>query len=225
MANQWFKFYGAEYLSDPKMDRLTVQERSCWLTLLCMASQSDGVIKFLSVESLLTKSGVTFNVYDTSEWDESQNVLKNFEKYEMIKIHQNGAIEVLNWSKRQDHNLTVAERVAKHRALKKNVTTDVTNVTTEENRIEENRIDNTFPSFWSSYPNKTNKKKAEELWNSKRLGSKLEVILAFVEKAKNTERWAKGFIKAPDVFLRNESWTDDLSAYGVIKSEGEIIKI
>jgi hypothetical protein len=59
MVNQWFKFYGGEYLSDPKMDRLTVQERSCWLTLLCMGSQSSGIIKYLSPESLITKSGNT----------------------------------------------------------------------------------------------------------------------------------------------------------------------
>jgi hypothetical protein len=144
MANQWFKFYGAEYLSDPKMDRLTVQERSCWITLLCMASQSDGRIKFLSLEGLLNKSGVHFNPYDSTEWDNSQNVLRNFELYEMIKISKEGVIYIINWEKRQEHNLTVAERVAKHRLKKKcnkNVTSDVTSVTTEENRIEENRID------------------------------------------------------------------------------------
>lgn len=142
MANQWFKFYGAEYLSDPKMDRLSVQERSCWITLLCMASQSAGEIKFLSVEGLLNKSGIRFNPYDSLEWDNAQNVLRNFENYEMVDIDKNGTVKIKNWEKRQEHNLTVAERVAKSRAKKKNVTTDVTNVTIEENRIEENRIDN-----------------------------------------------------------------------------------
>lgn len=149
MANQWFKFYGAEYLSDPKMDRLTVQERSCWLTLLCMASQSDGFIKFLSVEGLLTKSGIRFNAYDSTEWDNAQNVLHNFELYEMIKVDKNGVIEVLNWGKRQEHNLTVAERVAKHRENKKcnkNVTTNVTSVTTDKNRIDKNRIEEDIPA-------------------------------------------------------------------------------
>lgn len=141
MANQWFKFYGAEYLSDPKMDRLTVQERSCWLTLLCMASQSNGIVKYLSIEGLLTKSGVHFNPYDSSEWDKSQDVLRTFEQYEMIVIHKNGEVEIKNWDKRQEHNLTVAERVAKSRAKKKIVTMNVTSVTTEENRIEENRIE------------------------------------------------------------------------------------
>ena len=141
MANQWFKFYGAEYLSDPKMDRLTVQERSCWITLLCMASQTEGKIRYLSVEGLLNKSGIHFDPYDSSEWDKALGVLKTFEQYEMINIHKNGTIEIKNWEKRQEHNLTVAERVAKSRAKRKNVTSDVTNVTLEENRIEENRVE------------------------------------------------------------------------------------
>lgn len=142
MANQWFKFYGAEYLSDPKMDRLIAQERSCWITLLCMASQSDGFIKFLSVEGLLNKSGVTFNPYDSTEWDNAKNVLQNFEKYEMIKIDKNGVIEVVNWEKRQEHVLTPYERVKKYRDKNridnKLITDDNGN---DNDRIEENRID------------------------------------------------------------------------------------
>jgi hypothetical protein len=166
MANQWFKFYGAEYLSDPKMDRLTVQERSCWLTLLCMASQSEGSIKFLSIEGLLNKSGIHFNPYDSTEWDNTKNVLQNFVQYEMIKIDKNGVIGILNWSKRQEHNLTVAERVAKHRENKKcnkNVTTNVTSVTTEENRIEENRIEENINIYGEFKNVKLSSKELEKL--------------------------------------------------------------
>jgi len=145
MGNLWFKFYGAEYLSDPKMDRLTVQERSCWLTLLCMASQSDGIVKYLSAEGLLTKSGIKFDPYDSTEWDRALNVLKTFEQYEMIIVRDTGEIEVKNWKKRQEHNLTAAERMSKMRLKKKSVTRgvtdDVTKVTAYYNRIEENRID------------------------------------------------------------------------------------
>lgn len=144
MANQWFKFYGAEYLSDPKMDRLSVQERSCWLTLLCMASQTNGLVKYISVEGLLNKSGVRFNPYDTTEWDNAQNVLKTFEQYEMILISKNGSVEIVNWEKRQETAMTVAERQAKYRENKKSnekVTGRVTKVTLEENRIEESRVE------------------------------------------------------------------------------------
>lgn len=139
MANQWFKFYGGEYLSDPKIERLSPLERSCWITILCMASMGEGgVIEFLTVESLLNRSGIQFDPYYPEEWERALSVLVKFEKLKMIKTTEEGQIIVLNWAKRQEHNLTVAERVAKHRAKKANVTTNVTNVTTEENRIEEN---------------------------------------------------------------------------------------
>lgn len=141
MANQWFKFYGAEYLSDPKMDRLTVQERSCWLTLLCMASQSEGIVKHLSVEGLLKKSGVDFDPYDTTEWDNALRVLQTFVTYDMICIDNSGKIEIKNWKKRQEQSLTNAERQARYRENKKSSSNvGVTHVTTKVT-LEENRID------------------------------------------------------------------------------------
>lgn len=85
------------------------------------------------------------------------------------------------------------------------------------NKNHTNKNQEGFSLFWENYPNKTNKKKSKDLWESKKLDSKLDEILAFIEKAKNTDRWQKGYIKAPDVFLRNENWEDDLSAYGEAK--------
>lgn len=141
MANLWFKFYGGEYLADPKMAALSPQERSCWLTLLCLASMAtvQGEIGFLTVEVLLDKSGIIFDPYNPEEWNNNLGVLKKFEKMKMLSLNEDGSVSVLNWEKRQEHNLTVAERVAKSRLNKKNVTTNVTNVTSEKNRIEKNR--------------------------------------------------------------------------------------
>ena len=87
MAQQWFKFYGAEYLSDPKIDRLTPVERSCWITLLCMASQTtNGIIKYLTAETLLSRSGVKFDPYDTTEWDNGLTVLVKLENLKMLDV-------------------------------------------------------------------------------------------------------------------------------------------
>lgn len=152
MANQWFKFYGGEYLSDPKIERLTPVERSCWLTLLCMASMSnDGILEYLTKESLLNKSGVRFNPYDDTEWDNALLVLEKFQNLNMIEVSDNGNIIIKNWKKRQESYLTDAERARNYRDRKKIrhdfVTDHVTNVTLEENRIEENRIENTQGVF------------------------------------------------------------------------------
>lgn len=126
-AQKWFKFYGQEYLSDPKIEQLTPTERSCWLTLLCMASLNDGKIRFLTVEGLLNRSGIQ-NVRHTpsqtvtdrpSEWENSLEVLTKFQNMEMIRCEQNGDITLLNWEKRQETNMTDAERAKNYRDRKK----------------------------------------------------------------------------------------------------------
>lgn len=145
MVNPWFKFYGGEYLSDPKIGALTPQERSCWITLLCMSNTSSiaGIIEYLTVEVLLEKSGIKFDPYSPKEWESCLSVLQKFENMKMITKNNNGTIEINNWMKRQETNMTDAERAKSYRDRKKerhaNVTHNVTNVTQEENRIEENR--------------------------------------------------------------------------------------
>ena len=74
-----------------------------------------------------------------------------------------------------------------------------------------------FNQFWDKYPRKESKKKTVEIW--KRKNPPLMEILEFIEKAKLTDRWKKGFIKQPAAFLTGECWNDDLSSYNDIKQE------
>lgn len=83
--------------------------------------------------------------------------------------------------------------------------------------------DEPFTSFWKAYPRKELKKKTLAIWKRKKLDPKLEQILAFIEKAKNTDRWQKGFIKQPPAFLNGECWDDDLSAYGDYRQEPKTV--
>ncbi len=86
--------------------------------------------------------------------------------------------------------------------------------------------DDAFASFWFEYPKKESKKKCRDLWHKKRLDDRLEDILTFVGKAKETDRWKKGFVKHPATFLAQESWEDDLSSYSDQKESGaKIIKV
>jgi len=137
-TNPWFKFYGGEYLADPKIASLTPQERSCWITLLCLAGMSSepGKVEFLTIDALLQKSGVIWDPYDTTEWDSARTVLDKLERMKMITKSEDGVIEIRNWVKRQETNLTEAERAKSYRDRKRhaNVTDNVTNVTQEENR-------------------------------------------------------------------------------------------
>lgn len=73
--------------------------------------------------------------------------------------------------------------------------------------------DPSFNSFWTSYPKKELKRRAYAIWKRKKLESKLDKILVFIEKAKQTSRWKRGFIKQPPAFLNGECWEDDLESY------------
>lgn len=130
-AQKWFKFYGQEYLSDPKIERLSPTERSCWITLMCLASLTEGRIRFLTTQSLLNKSGIQFDPFQPEEWEKSLAILQKFQDMEMIECEETGDILVTNWEKRQETNLTGAERVRnfRERQKTKDVTDDVTDVT------------------------------------------------------------------------------------------------
>src|SRR3990167_2286020 len=131
---KWFKFYGTEYLSDPKIMSLSPCDRSCWLTLLCLTSVNDndndnGLVRYLTEERLMTLAGL-----DTSmdEWENTRGVLEKFQNLGMIQI-DNEMITVNNWKKRQETNLNSYERVKRHREKKK--------VMTHDNKSDNDRLD------------------------------------------------------------------------------------
>jgi hypothetical protein len=92
------------------------------------------------------------------------------------------------------------------------------------NTIKKESIDS-FEEFWKSYPKKTSKKLCSDLWKKHKLTSQLKDILSFIEKAKESDRWKKGFVKNPETFIRQETWKDDINAYNDIKKDESIIRI
>lgn len=82
-----------------------------------------------------------------------------------------------------------------------------------------------FNQFWIEYPKKTDKKSCEMKWKSKNLDASVDKILAFIKKAKDTDRWKKGYVKNPLTFLNGENWEDDLSGYNDTKQNIETINL
>src|SRR3990167_11291538 len=109
----WFKFYGAEYLADPKMMALTPAGRSCWVALLSNAcvSENGGQVKHLTEQRLMMQAGI--DIYDDL-WKETEGILNKFVELDMITL-DNGVITIKNWQKRQGMSLTGYERVKKYR--------------------------------------------------------------------------------------------------------------
>lgn len=136
----WFKFYGQEFLSDPKMLSLTALERSLWLTLLCLGSASDeeGVIKYIDEQKI--KVLTNLSPLD-DEWDTEDGFLKHFEELGMIVL-EDKKITISNFNKRQEQHSESYERVKKFREKQKQE--GYSNVTVKRNdnaREEKNRID------------------------------------------------------------------------------------
>ena len=84
--------------------------------------------------------------------------------------------------------------------------------------------DVSFSKFWEIYPKKELKKKAQDIWKSKKLDSQVTEILAFIEKARESDRWKRGYVKQPTAFLNGECWNDDLASYSDRKEEPLEIK-
>lgn len=115
MNYPWFKFYGGEYLSDSKMTALSAADRSCWLTLLCYASQDQGRVRHLTETVLMVQSGVK---PETEEWERTKGVIERLVSLEMIQ-DDNGVITLKNWKKRQESYLTGYERLKRYRERQK----------------------------------------------------------------------------------------------------------
>lgn len=176
----WFKFYGPEFLSDPKMLSLTAVERALWLTILCLASTSEeeGTIRYISESKIMTLTSL--DPLD-DEWRENEGFLGKFETLGMIELFNEDGKDVIlvrNFTRRQEKDLTNAERQARFRAKhrKDNVDSNgsnVTKVTLEKNRIEKIRkydggntpITPSTPPSSGSQPSgyEAYKKKAESL--------------------------------------------------------------
>lgn len=157
---QWFKFYGAEYLIDPKMATLTPCERSCWLSLLCYAAAAEdgGRITHLTEEHLMAHSGIEIT---SDDWGKTRGVLDRFEKLEMITL-DNGVITLSNWSKRQGNALSGYERLKRWREKQKGDNDDNVSMITNDNGKRE-RVERKIDRKKSSNEERESTKKLESI--------------------------------------------------------------
>lgn len=110
---EWFKFYAAEYLSDPKIRNFSAGQHSCWMHLLAFAANSPtpGVIEYLTEEDLMIYSGIKI---PSDEHEKTIGVLAFFQSRKMIEIDGEKII-IKNWDSRQEHRMTGAERQRKYK--------------------------------------------------------------------------------------------------------------
>lgn len=68
-----------------------------------------------------------------------------------------------------------------------------------------------FDHFWEIYPKKANKIRAKRLWDSLSADKKEKACVDVPARLESHTQWQeRQFIPAPDVYLYNEKWDDDI---------------
>ena len=105
----WFKFYGQDWLTDTKVIGLSIEDRLCFITLLCLASASDemGIVKNCTEEAIKKITHLYQNPYesDDCEWSRAEGFLQRLIANGMI-TNDNGTVVIINFAKRQGQSLT-----------------------------------------------------------------------------------------------------------------------
>lgn len=207
----WFKFYGQDYLTDPKMLSLTPVMRALWLTVLCLASSNDGTIRYVSEGKIMTLTGM---MPLDEEWAENEGFLSRFQELGMLRI-EGDTISLPNFNKRQSTQLSGAERAKKYRETHKK--SDERNEPSRDDRtarIDKKRIDkNIYPTLAGSELlknyNRIFKKelKSTVSWE-KNLAEWLNVysvsdLVRALELAKKDQFW--GNVMTPEKLLRRKN--------------------
>lgn len=146
---KWFKFYGQDWLTDLKIMKMSVEDRLCFITLLCLASSSGerGVIRGCDEEALIQLTHLYEDPYEESnQVSRARGCLKRYEALQIVTLADNGDVTVRNFERRQGENLSNAERQQKYRErLKTTVKPRNERNATPRNdsnaRIDKNRID------------------------------------------------------------------------------------
>ena len=121
---------------------MSIEDRLCYLTILCLVSASDTYqITNCSEEAIIHLSNLYLDPYsDNSPYTKAQGCLKRFIDNKMITLDNEGALQVCNFMKRQGQNLTSYERVKRYRDKQK-VAKNKDKVATK-NVINDNASDN-----------------------------------------------------------------------------------
>lgn len=137
---KWFKFYGQDWLTDIKITKMSIEDRLCFIALLCLASASDdGIIRELDEKTLIEISHIPDN-----QKENAQGCLKRYQALQIVTLSGNGEVTVRNYIKRQQSNASNAEKQKRYRERLKQRISNPSNVTvTQVTPVTQTRLDKT----------------------------------------------------------------------------------
>lgn len=146
---KWFKFYGQDWLTDLKIINMRMEDRLCFITLLSLASSANegGLIKNCDEESIIRLSNIPNDpTNEHNPYERAKGFLDRCNALQIVTLSGNGDVTVNNFSRRQEENLSNAEKQKRYRERLKTTTNSSNDryVTPSNNRyprIDKNRID------------------------------------------------------------------------------------
>lgn len=215
---KWFK-HDSDAFMDAKLKKLKIRYgmEGYGLYWYCLEIITAGVDQYSLTFELEHDAEII--AHDTGlHFEQVQEIMEYMVK---LKLFENvdGHITCLKLAKRLDQSMTSNTGL---RNLIKNINNhDSIMMESSQNRIEQNRTEqnretlgqnkNHFDRFYSEYPKKVKGKRAREIWKSKKLDSKADLIIADVKnRLAKDARWLGGYIPDPTTYLNGERWNDEL---------------
>lgn len=82
---------------------------------------------------------------------------------------------------------------------------------THSTKKQKTETSSRFEEFYSEYPKKRARVKAESIWKRKKLDMRADELIADVRRRKREDRrWLDGFIPDPTTYLNQERWEDEI---------------
>lgn len=190
---QWFKFYKQDYLTDTKLIGIDPLLRHIWVVLLCL-TDDEGTIDYLKEFDLQKMAGCDDQVSgNPTDFDRTTGCLNFFVERKMIELqtvtNSNATVThrvtIVNYIRRQEINLSNAERQKRYREKNKIASKTVTKERNESNvtkrydnnaRLDKIRREKYIPPK-TSIKNGSYKFTDLELWE---LSKRLDVALPYI---------------------------------------------
>lgn len=221
---EWFKFYHNKWLTDPAILSLKPHDRLIFVTLLCLASQTDerdGVVRYVSNEALRSVTLVRY----ADKNDVDSDGVEALQKVGLVELIDAQTLRICNFEKRQNTALTNAERQKLYRQRNKSVTERnerYNDSNAREEKIREDKNINihtnepsyskSFLKFWEAYPKKVGKGAAYRAFKRAKLPP-IEELLAILSQHTTTEQWTAEngkYVPNPATWLNQNRWEDEL---------------
>jgi hypothetical protein len=170
-ARPWFRFY-VEAMRDPKMRRLTPAQRWLWVAILAAARESPipGVLMVAETEPMALWELADYAGMKQREIAPALDVMFGLGMVRFDEDRQAWAVS--NFTDRQYESDNSAERVAKHRELKRDCNGGITPVVTDQRQRQITDTDKTlsgeFELWWHDYPVKKDKAAALKAFKARR---------------------------------------------------------